>query len=158
MRTIDISQEQRVVPTRKERESDWPLAPPSESDLPAGKYIAAKIGHRRGTWFKQEKIELIFKIVEPAQFAGIAVSLFATLDKRISPAWKYYALWVKANGGPPERNSRMSPSVFEGYWHIQIEWSKPRKGGCSIPQVTDLLERVAGGPISFCQAATKGMS
>ena len=131
---------------QKERESDWPLAPPSESDLPAGEYVVAYTKHRRSICFGQQKIELLFKIVEPAQCFGIVVPLFATFGKRISPACKFYSLWVQANGSVPHRNDRMSPSVFSGYWCVRIEWSKPKPGKHAIPKVTELLERYAGGP------------
>jgi len=146
MRSVDLSEETRIDPAQKEQETDWPLAPPSESDLPAGKYVAAYVKYARGTWFKQQKIQLTFKIVEPTQFAGIVVPLFATFEKKISRACKYYGLWVKANGRLPQRKDRMSPSVFGGYWYVHIEWSKPGKVGHAIPLVTELLERVVGGP------------
>ena len=145
MRSVDLSEDIRIAPAQKERETDWPLAPPSESDFPGGEYIASFIEHARGTWFKQEKIKLIFKIVDPRLYAGYDVRLFATFEKKISRASKYYALWVKANGGVPLRGDRMSPRVFSGYWNVRVAWSVP-KNGHPMPQVVELIERVAGGP------------
>lgn len=146
MRSVDLSEEIRIEPAQKEREIDWPLAPPSETDLPAGIYVAAYINYIRGKWFGQEKIKLLFEIVEPRQFADIVVPLWATMGKGISASWKYYSLWAKASGGAPQRKSRMSPIVFRGYWHVHIAWSKPRKGGHAIPEVIELLDRAAGAP------------
>jgi hypothetical protein len=128
-----------------ERTSDWPIAPPSHSDLPNGEYIAAYREAERGEWFSQQKVRLHFEIVEPAQYAAIEVPLFATLPKRPSQRCKYFELWAKANGGPPCRGDRMSPKVFRGYWRVSVGWSMPKNGGHSMPQVTQLIERVAGG-------------
>ena len=119
MRAVDLDEVQ-IESAQTERKTDWPVAPPSETDLPAGGYVAAYIKYVRGKWFDQEKIQLMFEIVEPTQFAGIVVPLFATFPKKISQACKYYGLWVKANGGLPQRKDRMSPSVFSGYWHVLI--------------------------------------
>lgn len=129
---------------RRERESDWPIAPPSRSDLPDGEYLAAFLDAKCGQWFGQQKVRLLYEIVEPAASAGIQIFLFATLPKHPSHRTKYYALWVKANGGPPHRNDRMSPRVFNGYWKVRVAWSMPKNGGHPMPQVTELLERVAG--------------
>ena len=145
MRSVDLSEDIRKEPAQKERETDWPLAPPSESDLPAGQYVAAYRGYVLGEWFKQKKIKLMFEIVEPRLYAGYDVPLFATLEKKISRACKYYGLWVKANGRVPLRGDRMSPRVFSGYWNVRVAWSVP-KNGHPMPQVVELIERVAGGP------------
>jgi hypothetical protein len=130
---------------QKYRESDWPMAPPSQSDFPGGAYLAAFRDAKLGQWFGQGKVRLRYEIVEPAASAGIQVFLFATLPKHPSHRTKYYGLWVKANGGPPGRNDRMSPRVFRGYWKVLVVWSVPKNGGHPMPQVTELLERVAGG-------------
>ena len=98
-----------------------------------------------GQWFGQQKVRLRFEIVEPAASAGIEVFLYSTLPKHPSQRHKYYELWVKANGSPPDRNDRMSSRAFRGYWKICIAWSVPKNGGHPMPQVTELLERVAGG-------------
>ncbi len=128
----------------REREKDWPMAPPSQSELPDGEYIAAFRDAERGQWFGQQKVRLCFEIVEPAASSGIQISLFSTLPKHFSHRHKYYGLWVKANGGPPGRKDRLSPRVFNGYWTVRVAWSVPKSGGHPMPQVIDLLERVAG--------------
>jgi hypothetical protein len=128
-----------------ERESDWPIAPPSQSDLPDGEYLAAFRDAKRGQWFGQQKVRLLYEIVEPAASAGIQIFLYATLSKHPSHRTKFYALWVRANGGPPRRNDRMSPRVFRGYWNVRVAWRVPKNGGHPMPQVTELLEQVAGG-------------
>jgi hypothetical protein len=127
-----------------ERDSDWPIAPPSENDLPAGEYIAAYRSAKLGHWFGQQKIRLLFEIVEPRGYAGIYIPLFATLQKQSSPRCKYYAIWVKANGRMPLRGDRMSPRAFRGYWKVRVVWSVPKKGGYPMPQIEELIERVAG--------------
>lgn len=148
MRSVDLDEELRIQPAQTERETDWPIAPPSETDLPVGEYTAAYRRATRGQWFGQQKVLLLFEIVRPASSAGIQVPLFATLPPRgkISRRSKYYGLWVKANSGPPLRGDRMSPRVFRGYWIIRIEWSKPKDGGPGMPQIIKLSERLAGGP------------
>jgi hypothetical protein len=129
----------------KDSGSHWPVAPPSSTELPAGEYIAAYRGAERGQWFGQQKVRLLFEILEPAEFASIQVPLFATLGKNPSPRWKYYGLWVKANGGSPLRGDRMSPRVFQGYWKIKVSWTAPNNGGYPMPYIQELVERVAGG-------------
>ena len=130
---------------QKEREGDWPIAPPTQSDLPDGEYLAAFRDAKPGQWFGQQKIRLRYEIVEPAASASIQVYLFATLPEHLSPRHKYYDLWVKANGGPPHRGDRMSPRVFRGYWNLLVAWNTPKNGGHPMPQVTELLDRAAGG-------------
>ena len=146
MRSVDLAEVQ-IESDVVELETDWPVAPPAEMDLPAGEYTAAYCGAKRGKWFGQDKVQLSFEIVPPAYSAGIKVPLFATLPnkRRLSPRSKYFGLWVKANGGPPLRGDRMSPLVFRGYWTIRIGWSTPKDGGAGMPQVIELIERVAGG-------------
>src|SRR5262249_16911067 len=99
----------------------------------------------RGQWFGQKKVRLRFEIVEPPPNAGIQVFLFATLPKNPSHRHKYYDLWVKANDGPPHRNDRMSPRVFQGYWKLRVVCSVPNNGGHSMPKVTELFDREGGG-------------
>jgi hypothetical protein len=130
---------------QRERESDWPIAPASSSDLPDGKYVAAFREAKRNPWFGQPKVCLRYEIVEPAAFAGIEVFLFATMPKKPSQQHKFYGLWVKANGGLPRRGDRMSSRVFRGYWNVRVAWNVPTNGGHPMPLVTELLERVAGG-------------
>jgi hypothetical protein len=127
-------------------DSNWPLAPPSEADLPEGEYTVAYRGFKKAVWFGQSKIRLNLEVVDPGHCMGIQVPLFATNGRQCSQRSKYYGLWVKANGGPPRRGDRMSPKVFSGYWRVRITWSVPKNGGHSMPQVTELIERVAGGP------------
>jgi hypothetical protein len=129
---------------QSEQQNDWPIAPPSQSDLPGGEYVAAFRGAERGQWFGQQKVRLCFEIVEPAASAGIRVYLYSTLPKHPSHRHKYYNLWAGANGGPPARGDRMTSRVFRGYWKVRVIWGVPKNGGHSMPLVTDLLERVAG--------------
>lgn len=130
---------------QSKRERAWPIAPPSPSDLPVGEYVAAYRGARLGRWFGQEKVRLLFEIVDPASYAGIQIPLFATVEAQSSPRSKYFALWVRAKGSLPLRGDRMSPLAFRGYWRVRVAWSTPKNGGYPMPQVVELLERIAGG-------------
>lgn len=145
MRSADVHKDIRTERAQEEREVTWPIAPPSQVDLPDGEYLAAFREAKPGQWFGQQKVRLRYEIVEPATSAGIQIFLFATLQKHPSHRTKYYALWVKANGGPPNRGDRMTCHVFRGYWKVRVVWTVPKNGGHPMPQVSDLLERVAGG-------------
>jgi hypothetical protein len=135
--------------TRREEsegdDSNWPVAPPSQDDLPEGEYIAAYRGFTKRDYYGQAKIRLDWEPVEGTG-ASTRIPLFATLGRHCSQRSKYYGLWVKANGGPPRRGDRMSPKVFRGYWRVRIAWSVPKNGGHPMPQVVELIERDAGGP------------
>ncbi|MDR4470219.1 MAG: hypothetical protein MRJ68_18300 [Nitrospira sp.] len=145
MQPIDLSdngiQTQQV---QQEREKAWPVAPPSRDELPDGVYVASFRNADRHEWFGQAKVRLRYEIIEPPAYAGIQVFLFSTLPKNLSHRHKYYELWVKANGGPPRRNDRMSPRIFKGYWRVKVTWSVAKSGGHPMPLVSELLERVAG--------------
>ena len=137
------------------QDTGWPIAPLTHEDLPPGIYVVAYRGCERKPYYQQSKIRLEFEIVEPAALAGERVSLYATCpanrNTRCSRAAKYYQLWVKAHGRPPQRGQRMSPSVFRGYWQVRIEWGKDKEtGGPSTPCIADLIERVAGGGAKAC--------
>jgi hypothetical protein len=143
-----ISDAQRLKQTAHEEserdDSNWPVAPPSEADLPEGEYIAAYRGFTKRDYFGQAKICLNWEIVE-GPCAGMQVQLFATIARKLSRRSKYYGLWVKANGGrTPHGGGPMSPRVFKGYWRVRIAWSVPKNGGHPMPQVVELIERVAG--------------
>ncbi len=140
-----MKSQRQQYPDQADRDTDWPLAPPSETDLPGGDYVLAYRGAKKDQWFGQHKVRLLFEIVGPHECAGSHIPLFATLEERPSPRCKYYAIWVKANGGPPRRGDRMSPNVFHGYWRGRIAWSVPKSGGHPMPQVVELIERAAGG-------------
>jgi hypothetical protein len=129
-------------------DNNWPVAPPSEVDLPEGEYVIAYRGFTKQNCFGQPKIRLDWEVVDPRSCAGIEVPLFATMRRKCSQRSKYFGLWVKANGGPPRRGDRMSPKVFKGYWRVHIAWSVPKNGGHPMPQVTELIERAAGGPVA----------
>ena len=148
MRKVNLDGPLASVTTLEADTKEWPVAPPSPAELPSGTYVAGYRGSRRGGWFRQHKVELFFEIAEPVAQQGCRVSLFATLPERgrISQRSKYYRLWVHANGGPPLRGGRMSPKVFRGYWRVRVGWSTPRNDEPGLPTVTELLERIAGGP------------
>lgn len=135
---------------RIQQAETWGCGDFTPEDLPGGPYLVCYRTYEKGWQFTQVKIRLDYVIVEPATYAGIIVSLFCTCtlnpNKRHSRASKYYQLWVQANGGPPKRGERMTPSVFAGYWNVEVAWGVDRKTGePSIPKIEALLERVAGG-------------
>jgi hypothetical protein len=128
---------------------EWSCGDLTPEDLPAGKYLVSYRTWEKRSYWNQLKIRLDFVIVEPAAFAGLVVSLYATCtlnpNKRHSRASKYYQLWVQAHEGPPQRGQRMTPSVFEGYWTVEVAWGRTKTGEPTIPKIEQLLERVAGG-------------
>ena len=128
----------------------WPLGPLTMEDLPAGIYLASYHGWERKSYFGQPKIRLDFVIIEPVACAGLVVSLYATCKQdrnhRPSRLGKYYQLWVRVHGGPPQRGQRMTPSIFAGYWQVQVDWGRDKETAHpTTPYIKDLLERVAGG-------------
>lgn len=133
----------------RDRGTTWPLGPLTPEDLPAGLYLASYRTWERKPYFGQPKIRLEFVIIEPVAFAGLLVSFFATCkedrNRRPSRRSKYYQLWVRVHGGPPQRGQRMTPSIFRGYWQIRVDWGRSTTGEPTTPIVVDLLERVAGG-------------
>lgn len=126
---------------------DWPAAPPTKDELPDGEYVVSYRGAVRRRWFGQEKVELIFEVVDPAAARGMRVSLFATLPERgrVSQRSKFFNLWTMANSGPPRRGSRMAPDVFQGYWKVRVRWTQSKDGGSGMPTITELIGREAGG-------------
>lgn len=136
--------QKNIKATQGGGDTEWPLAPPSEADLPGGEYIVSFVDCIQIDYFGQQKVRLQFVTVEPRQYADMMVPLFATLAKPPSRRSKYYALWVKANDGVPSRNDRMTARVFRGYWKARLDWSVPKNGGHRMIQVTDLIERIAG--------------
>lgn len=131
---------------------EWSCGDLTPEDLPAGTYLVSYRTWEKRAYWHQQKIRLDFVIIQPAAFAGVIVSLFCTCtlspNKRHSRASKYYQLWVQANGGPPQRGQRMTPSVFSGWWNVHVGWGQDRKTGePSIPKIDALIEKVAGGPV-----------
>jgi hypothetical protein len=130
---------------------EWSCGDLTPEDLPAGKYLAAYRTWEKRSYWHQQKIRLDFVIIEPVMYAGVIVSLFCTCtlspNKRHSRASRFYKLWMQANGGQqPKAGQRMTPSIFDGYWHVAVVWGKDTKTGePSIPKIEALLERVAGG-------------
>ena len=128
---------------------EWACGDVTPEDFPGGRYLVSYRTCDKHYNYNQYKIRLDFVIIEPAAHLGTIVSLFCTFElnpnKRHSRASKYYKLWVQANGGPPQRGQRMTPSVFEGYWHVEVTWGM-KAGVPTIPKIETLLERVAGGP------------
>jgi hypothetical protein len=133
------------------KEIEWPLGPLTPEELPSGVYLAGYRDWEYSTWHRRPKIRLEFEIIEPSECAKLIVNLYANYtmpqhhhNRRMNPKAKYYRLWRMANGGPPR--GRMRPTVFQGWWRVRIEWSMNEEGEPMMPVITELLERVAGGP------------
>ena len=129
---------------------EWSCGDLTPEDLPGGNYLVSYRTWEKMSYWGQSKIRLDFVIVEPTAYLGLLVSLYCTCtlnpNKRHSRASKYYQLWVQANGGPPQRGQRMTPSIFQGYWDVAVAWGRNKTGEPTIPKIEKLLERVAGGP------------
>ena len=135
--------------TKRTRIATWPLGPLTPEDLPTGNYVASYKTYERRPYYGQPKIRLEYEIVEPVMYAGLLVSLYATCkqdrNQRPSRLSKYYQLWVRVHGAPPQRGERMTPSVFAGYWRVQVNWGCDKETGqLTTPYVAELLEKVAG--------------
>jgi hypothetical protein len=110
------------------RDSDWPEAP--GEDPPAGRYLIAFIRGRRLERYGNQKIELDFEIVEPAQWAKRIIKMYFAAPKEgpMSQDSKYFENWRLANGGPPKRGDRMTPQVFHGYWQAEAGYTQKKAG------------------------------
>ena len=139
-------------------DDEWPTAPDPE-EPPPGKYLIAYLRGRSIERFGRRDIEVDFEIIEPIRWAKKVVKMYFPVPPEGPPsrASKYYQAWIQANGAPPKRGDRMSPRVFEGYWHAELDRTKrttTRNGG--IRRLTDgetgrirvehLIERAAGAP------------
>jgi hypothetical protein len=143
---------------RNDDDQQWPCAPdPNDRQPPAGKYLAAYVGSNLVARFDRRVLEQVMEIVEPANWAKIRLTRYYGIPKHAPPSIhsEYYKAWVLANGKPPRRNDRMSPSVFQGWWQIEVRHTKRRstRNGCrelethesGVAVVDRLIERVAGG-------------
>jgi hypothetical protein len=138
---------------------NWPVAPDPEQPQPGIKYLATcfrwKLIEGR---FNRNTIELWFKIIEPVRWADKVVKKYYAIpiDEPPGPDSNYYKDFVRANGGNlPKRNTRMSPSIFEGWWMIELVYSKQKisseggveklkEGQQGRIRVEHLIERAAG--------------
>ena len=148
-------------PDGKGDEDQWPLAPDVEQP-PPGRYVVAyrraRIVDRFGDRWT---IELHFSIVEPSAWLNFEIILYCSTpkDALLGKRSKYYELWTLANGAPPKRRDRMTPSVFDGWWHAKIVHTcrrmekKGMKNGIRELKPTEtatavietLVERAVGG-------------
>ena len=138
------------TPAREESEgddSDWPWPRHLKTDLPEGEYIVAYRGFKKGIVTVSQKYGWTLSPVEPGRLcAGIRISLFATIGRQCTQRSKYYGIWVKANGGlTPSPRSDVTQGLqrlLAGSHCLEC----PKNGGHPMPQVAELIERVAGGP------------
>lgn len=144
-----------------DHEQEWPLAPESKQP-PPGKALVAYHRARIVNRFARRVAELEFTIVEPIDWMNTTVTLYCALPLE-GPArrrGKFFEAWTLANGAPPDRRTRMSPQVFQGYWLVELERTRnvtKRDGGVrtleeyeeGMTQIGRLIERAAGGPPSL---------
>jgi hypothetical protein len=102
----------------KEPEIEWTYAP----RLPPGDYPAISRGAYRyfDGQFKRWVCAVQFDVVsESVSMETVArLTWFLNLGSRAKPRagrrTRYWAAWIRANGGPPKRGDRLSPNVFTG--------------------------------------------
>ncbi len=141
-------------------EEQWPLAPDLEQP-PPGKYVVAYRRARLVDRFPDRyTIELHFAIVEPPKWLDFPIIMYSSSPKgaRLGKRSKYYEVWTLANGGPPKRRDRMTPTVFAGWWNAEVVHTRRRmekkgmKNGIRELKPTEtptavietLIERAAG--------------
>jgi len=97
--------------------------------LPDAEYIAQCFKYEKGFAFgKAKKLYLKFRIIE-GKFEGTELFMAFNMPygKKLTPGYKYYKTWVKANGfQKPSRNAIMSPRFFKNkICKIKTRTSKP---------------------------------
>jgi hypothetical protein len=65
-------------------------------------------------WGRNKKIFLHFKMLTPGPYVGETFYMCCTVepDGKWRPSFKYWRMWVLANGKQPLRGDRMSTKVF----------------------------------------------
>jgi hypothetical protein len=143
------------------RDDDWPIAPDPEQPDPGKNYVISFVRAKKAERFGgRHKIELHFVIIEPVRWAKKMVIMYFAVPAEGPPSTisKYYEFWCKANKGKaPERNDRMTPLVFHGYWKAELGHTKRRMGRDGKLReigenevgrlvILNLIERTAGAP------------
>jgi len=140
----------------KQPDIEWKYLP----RIPPGNYSAISRGASRyfDGQFKRWVCAVQFDIVsESASMEAIArLTWFLNLGSRAKPKagrrTKYWAAWVRANGGPPKRGDRLSLNVFTGRRAlVRVEdTAKTHDGGQleseqTYSVVRDVIEWQTGG-------------
>lgn len=95
--------------------------------------------------YKRWQVVLYFDVLTATmQPLAKLVTFFALGKKQAGPkahrTGKYLAAWVKANGGPPTRASRLSPSVFvRRMATIKVEDTNPKLSPAPYSIVREIL-------------------
>ena len=81
--------------------------------LPEGEYESVFQRVEKKMLSGRMKLFLWFRVVSHGEWFGQEVYIPCNYPRRITPALKYYKMWVIAEGRRPKRNDRMSVSVFK---------------------------------------------
>ena len=117
MATAKFHQGRRVTSVPSEPEISWNFRPRIEP----GEYPAFSRSSRiyRDPQFNRWVCAVQFDVLNDSLTAVLArLTWFLNLGSREKPCagrrGNYWAAWVKANNGPPQRKDRISPRAFEG--------------------------------------------
>ena len=121
-----------------------------------GEYDAICFDVEHGiSWGGRKSIYLKFKIYG-GEFDGAELFMVCTygIKSKMSYRHKYYQQFSIANGGPPGRGRRLSPSIFKNKMYRVLVRDTDRKfpNQRSMPQflqysvVDTILELLTGGP------------
>ena len=146
----------KVHRLRKEPEIEWTHTP----RLPPGDYQA--ISRSARTYFDQQfqrwvcavQFDIVRDSVSMEKIARLTwfLNLGSEAKARAGRRTKYWAAWIRANGGPPQRGDRLSPKVFSGRVAIvRVEdTAKTHDRGtldseCAYSVIRDVIEWQTGG-------------
>jgi hypothetical protein len=140
---------------RAQPEISWTFVPRLEpGDYPAYSRSAAVYRDRQ---FKRWVCAVQFNIMSSSLLDVIArltwyLNLGAWEKPHAGRRGNYWAAWVRANGGPPKRNDRLSPRVFEGRYSLVrvADTTKTHCEGTGNPQesysvIRNVTRRESGG-------------
>ncbi len=126
-----------------------PLVPPGDH------YVVAFVrAEQKWLWAKRLKLFMHFKIVSPAEYAGLSLFLGANVapNGKWGIGFKFYRLWALAAGCRPKRKDRLSTSIFRGkYFRARVKTievsskNTKRALGAKYSIVDELLAIEAGG-------------
>jgi hypothetical protein len=140
----------------RQPEISWRYAPRIETGQYPAYSRSAKV--YRDRQFKRWVCAVQFDVTDRSLVHVLArLTWYLNLGSRDKPhagkRGNYWAAWVEANGGPPQRNDRLSPCVFQGrHATVKVEdTSKTHRqnvvsGGLSYSIIREVIEWKTGGP------------
>ena len=136
---------------------DAPIAEELPVRIPPGEYDASCYDTEKGiSWGGHESIYIKFRIY-CGEFDGTELFMACTYHPKseITYRHKYYQQYSMANGGPPQKGQRLSPSIFKNKMYRVLVRDTKRKflNGQLMPAfhqysvVDTILETLSGKPM-----------